>query len=144
MRWWHLEQVLLLEADLFGDEAWTAGMYWSELAEAETRDYVVAVNGTELLGYAGLCTYVDEAWVQTIGVARRHQGAGLGTGLLRTLLRRAAERAVPMIALEVRADNAAAQQLYARHGFEAVGLRRGYYQLSGIDAVVMRRDATQA
>lgn len=141
MRWWHIEQVLLLEGDLFGEEAWSAGMYWSELAEAETRDYVVAVNGPELLGYGGLCTYVDEAWVQTIGVARQHQGAGLGTGLLRTLLRRAEERTVPTVALEVRADNAAAQQLYARHGFDPVGLRRGYYQPSGMDAVVMRRES---
>ena len=38
-------------------------------------------------------------------------------------------------------DNRAAQHLYDRYGFEAVGVRRGYYQPSNTDAVVMRRDA---
>jgi ribosomal-protein-alanine N-acetyltransferase len=39
----------------------------------------------------------------------------------------------------VRADNLDAQRLYERHGFRAIGLRRGYYQPSRTDAVVMRR-----
>jgi ribosomal-protein-alanine N-acetyltransferase len=37
----------------------------------------------------------------------------------------------------VRADNARAQELYRRFGFVAIGVRRGYYQPSGTDAVVM-------
>jgi ribosomal-protein-alanine N-acetyltransferase len=42
--------------------------------------------------------------------------------------------------LEVRADNARAQRLYQWRGFTEVGIRRGYYQPSGTDAVVMRLD----
>jgi hypothetical protein len=34
----------------------------------------------------------------------------------------------------------AAQKLYADYGFEAVGLRRGYYQPSNTDALVMLRE----
>jgi ribosomal-protein-alanine N-acetyltransferase len=41
--------------------------------------------------------------------------------------------------LEVREDNPRARQLYSRHGFTEVGVRRGYYQPSGVDAVVMRK-----
>ena len=41
--------------------------------------------------------------------------------------------------LEVRADNARAQHLYERFGFERVGVRKRYYQPSGVDAIVMRR-----
>jgi ribosomal-protein-alanine N-acetyltransferase len=37
-------------------------------------------------------------------------------------------------------DNLAAQRLYDVYGFQAVGIRRGYYQPSNIDALVMRRD----
>jgi hypothetical protein len=40
--------------------------------------------------------------------------------------------------LEVRADNPRAQNLYRRFGFSDVGIRRGYYQPSGMDAIVMR------
>jgi len=42
--------------------------------------------------------------------------------------------------LEVREDNPRARQLYSRHGFTEVGIRRGYYQPSGVDAVVMRKE----
>ena len=40
--------------------------------------------------------------------------------------------------LEVRADNPAAQSLYERAGFSVITRRRGYYQPSGTDALVMR------
>ena len=49
-----------------------------------------------------------------------------------------------MVLLEVRADNAAAQRLYERRGFTEIGRRRGYYQPSGADAVVMRRKRVRA
>jgi [ribosomal protein S18]-alanine N-acetyltransferase len=39
----------------------------------------------------------------------------------------------------VRAENTVAQQLYARHGFERIGVRRGYYRPGGTDAHVLRR-----
>ena len=38
----------------------------------------------------------------------------------------------------MRADNDRAQQLYRRYGFAEIGIRRGYYQPSGADALVMR------
>jgi len=38
-------------------------------------------------------------------------------------------------------DNPKAQRIYDRYGFAPVGIRRGYYQPSNTDAVVMRRDA---
>ena len=37
-------------------------------------------------------------------------------------------------------DNERAQRLYRQLGFAQVGLRRGYYQPSGADALVMRRE----
>jgi [ribosomal protein S18]-alanine N-acetyltransferase len=41
----------------------------------------------------------------------------------------------------VRTDNLRAQQLYRRYGFRQIGIRKGYYQPSGADALVMRRDS---
>ena len=43
------------------------------------------------------------------------------------------------VVLEVRKDNPRARRLYLRHGFTEIGIRRGYYQPSGVDAVVMRK-----
>ncbi|MFB9316746.1 ribosomal protein S18-alanine N-acetyltransferase [Cryptosporangium minutisporangium] len=142
MRWWHIDALGPIEHDLFGDEEWSPGMFWSELAQVATRWYRVALDGEELVGYAGLCVYgPEEAWVQNIAVRRDRQGHGLGRRLLDELLDEAVRRGAQQVLLEVRADNASAQRLYARRGFEAVGLRRGYYQPSGVDAVVMRWEA---
>jgi len=67
----------------------------------------------------------------------------MGSVLLGTLLSAAQRAGAYTTALEVRADNERAHRLYERFGFSVVGIRRGYYQPSGADAVVMRRkDAT--
>jgi [ribosomal protein S18]-alanine N-acetyltransferase len=44
------------------------------------------------------------------------------------------------VLLEVRADNEVAQGLYRRRGFTEIGRRPRYYQPSGTDAVVMKRE----
>ena len=139
LRWWHIAPLLPLEADLFADEPWTARTFWSELAQLDTRHYVVALAGDTPVGYAGLCDYPDEAWVQTMAVAPALQGRGLGTRLLLELLAEAERRGQRVVSLEVRADNVAAQGLYSRHGFIRTGVRRGYYQPSGTDAWVLTR-----
>jgi [ribosomal protein S18]-alanine N-acetyltransferase len=141
MRWWHVASVLELEQELFGAESWSAAAYWNELAETGTRHYVVALAGEELIGYAGLAVFGDEAHVLTLGVTGAAQGQGVGTLLLRDLLAAAGPRPVY---LDVRVDNAVAQRLYERHGFVAVGRRRKYYQPSGTDALVMAREVVPA
>jgi [ribosomal protein S18]-alanine N-acetyltransferase len=138
-RWWHIEQVTPIEADLFGAERWSAGMFWNELASGHY--YLAAVDGDDLLGYAGLAVNPpQEAWVQNIAVRRDAQRRGIGRTLLEALLAEAARRRVSNVLLEVAVDNAPAQKLYAEYGFEAVGVRRGYSQPSNTDALVMRRD----
>ena len=139
MRWWHIDDVLRLENVLFEDDRWTARTYWSELAQLDTRHYLVAVDGDVVQGYAGFCDYPDEGFVQTIGVAPSAQGKGLGARLLQALLDEASRRRQPRVLLEVRADNSRAIALYERFAFRRTGVRRGYYQPSGTDAVVMTR-----
>ena len=139
MRWWHIDPILLIEDDLFGAERWTAGMFWSELAGPD-RYYRVALEGIDVVGYAGLAHGPDSAWVHNIAVRRDRQGRGLGARLLDDLLVEAMRGGAPQVALEVAAGNAVAQRLYAMRGFQPVGLRKGYYQPSGEDAVVMVRE----
>jgi len=144
MRWWDIPGVILLEHAAFPEDAWSVGMFWSELAEAATRYYLVAElygpvdEDPDLIGYAGLLAGVGEAEVLTIAVAPAHEGRGLGAVLLTELMREAARRDCDDVVLEVRVDNDRAQQLYHRFGFEGVGVRKGYYQPMNIDALVMR------
>jgi ribosomal-protein-alanine N-acetyltransferase len=137
-RWWHLDQVLPLERELFAPEPWTAHHFWSELGQVASRHYLVAVDDGAVVGYAGLCDYPDEAFVQTMAVAPDRQGRGLGAVLLAALLAEAARRGHRRVLLEVRADNLPAQRLYARFGFSRSAVRRGYYP-GGVDAWVLER-----
>jgi [ribosomal protein S18]-alanine N-acetyltransferase len=136
-----LAEVLTLEGALFGAEAWTEGMLAAELAGVpDGRYYLVAEEETRVVGYAGLLAAGGgEADVLTMAVAEDRWGHGIGAALLVELLAEATRRGCREVFLEVRVDNARAQHLYRRHGFTDIGLRRGYYQPSGTDALVMRR-----
>ncbi|MCO1615521.1 ribosomal protein S18-alanine N-acetyltransferase [Micromonospora sp. CPM1] len=149
-RWWHIDEVLPIEADLFGAEQWSAAMFWNELANGHfylvatdddaTDDDATGDDGA-VLGYAGLAVSPpDEAWVQNVAVRRDAQRRGIGRLLLEALLAEAARRGARSTLLEVAADNAPAQRLYATYGFEPIGVRRGYYQPSNTDALVMQRN----
>lgn len=140
-RWWHIPEALRIEADLFGAEQWSAAMFWNELANGHY--YLAVLDGQDAVaGYAGLARQPpDEAWVQNIAVRQDAQRHGLGRALLAALLAEAQRHGVRRTLLEVAVDNAPAQRLYARYDFEPVGIRRGYYQPSNTDALVMMRSA---
>lgn len=136
-----LPAVAVLEEALFGEEAWSPGMLASELAgRSGGRYYLVAEMDRTLTGYAGLLAPGGgQADVLTLAVDEHRWGEGIGTALLQGLLAEASRRGCTEVYLEVRVDNDRAQRLYRRHGFTVTGLRRGYYQPSGTDALVMRR-----
>jgi ribosomal-protein-alanine N-acetyltransferase len=139
MRWWDAAPVAALEQQLFPRDAWSPETVWSELAAVpETRWYVVAVAGAEVVGYAGLFVSPPEADVQTLAVSPRAQRTGLGGRLLDALVGEAERRGCRSIMLEVAADNEPARRLYRRAGFEAVSRRSRYYP-DGTDALVLRR-----
>jgi ribosomal-protein-alanine N-acetyltransferase len=136
-----LPRVLELEVSLFGEEAWSREMLAGELSQQPaTRYYLVAEEDEALVGYAGLLAAGEQADVLTIAVATSQWGQGIGSRLLAALLAEARQRGCTEMFLEVRADNLRAQRLYKGFGFAEIGIRRGYYQPSGTDAIVMRRD----
>jgi [ribosomal protein S18]-alanine N-acetyltransferase len=111
-----LDAVQEFEYALFGEEAWSREMLAGE----------------------------EQADVLTIAVSASRWGHGIGSGLLAALISEARRRGCREMFLEVRSDNARAQRLYQWWGFAEIGIRRGYYQPSGTDAVVMRRDLVTA
>ena len=140
LRWWEIPELVPLEQEAFGAEAWSETLLWSELAQTASRHYVVVRDADgAVAGYAGLWAYDDEAYVQNIVVRADQRRSGVGTRLLTELLDEAERRGARSVGLEVRATAEDAQRLYRRFGFEAIGRRRAYYQPSGTDAVVMVR-----
>ncbi|WP_461190406.1 ribosomal protein S18-alanine N-acetyltransferase [Arthrobacter sp. Z4-13] len=129
--------VSVLEQRLFPVDAWPLHMFYDELAQPETRWYLVAEGSEGIVGYAGLMCIEPIADVQTIAVVPEYEGRGIGTTLLTRLIEEARRRYAVDLLLEVRADNPRAQQLYRRFGFEQIHVRPRYYR-DGVDALIMR------
>jgi ribosomal-protein-alanine N-acetyltransferase len=136
-----MPRIMALEQELFPEDAWTPEMFAGEFAQpASRRLYLVAESADALIGYAGMMFGGGaQAEVVTLAVHPAHWGQGAGTALLSALVDEAGRRGYTEVLLEVREDNPRARRLYLRHGFSEIGIRRGYYQPSGVDAVVMRK-----
>jgi ribosomal-protein-alanine N-acetyltransferase len=123
---------------LTSSNPWPAELFRGELALPEAqRAYRVAKLGTRLVGYGGLMFVLDEAHVTTLSVHPDHQGLGIGTRLLASLVREALDRGTRALTLEVRASNEPAKALYRRFGFAPAGIRKNYYAEVGEDALIM-------
>jgi len=139
MRTADLDVLLPHEAELFGTESWSRQSYQDELADTELRHYLVAERDGQVVGSAGLLAIGETAQILTVGVLPAARRQGIGEQLVQALVAEASRRRAIEVLLEVRIDNAAARQLYAKLGFEVIGTRRGYYEQGRVDAVVMRR-----
>jgi ribosomal-protein-alanine N-acetyltransferase len=131
-----LRHVLPIEAAVF-PEPWSVGVFHSELALRHGRLYRAAWHGHDMAGYIGFMIVDHDAHITTIATAPAFQR----TGVARTLLIDGIGTLLPMgvknLSLEVAASNEPAQTLYRRFGFAPVGVRRGYYPVTGEDALVM-------
>jgi [ribosomal protein S18]-alanine N-acetyltransferase len=80
---------------------------------------------------------LDEAHISTLAVHPGYRQRGIAQRLLAKVLLACAQAGAAQAYLEVRANNHPAQSLYRKFGFEPVGMRKGYYQDTGEDAVLM-------
>lgn len=131
----HLPAVLLLESQAYPDP-WTHGMYRHEL-ETPFSHLHVGMLGDELVAYAGFWLVLDEAHITRVTVAEDYRRRGYGRQMVEYMLARAFALGAALARLEVREGNTAAIRLYERMGFVPEGLRPGYYQRTGEDAVLM-------
>ena len=139
MRWWHLPAVMRIEQSVFPQTAWTEGQFWGELARVpQARDYTVAIDGGEVLGYVGTNLVPPESDIQTIAVAQHTQGQGIGRLLLNHAIKIAVQRGCSSMFLEVREDNVAAISMYENFDFTRLQMRRNYYG-SGLHGIVMKK-----
>jgi ribosomal-protein-alanine N-acetyltransferase len=144
MRRRDLREVMPIEQGAY-PKPWSRSVFESELHQVRTGDryYVVGrerARGRRLVGYAGLWFVRDpeahQAHVTNLVVAPDARRSGIGTQLLAALARVAIERGCVAWTLEVRASNAAAQELYRAFGFVPAGVRKRYYENTE-DAIVM-------
>ncbi len=122
---------------------WSRSMFAGELAKPSSiclGAFEGDVEDGPLCGYLIVSRYVDAWHVMNVAVAPDHRGRGIATVLLERLFELTADDARRGYTLEVRVSNATAIGLYERLGFEARGIRRGYYTDNREDALIMWKD----
>lgn len=120
-----------------GSRPWDA----AEFAALLDQEFCFAVGDARC--FALVRALAGEAELLTIATHPDHQRQGLARACMADWQARAHERGATRAFLEVAADNTAAIALYKMCGFEAAGLRRGYYRRAGqspVDALVLSRD----
>lgn len=133
------------------EEAWSRSDLAHLLAMPGGFGLIARLHEGGLAGFEGLrgvgfslCRVVrDESELLSIGVAPHYRRRGVAGNLLRASMARCRAIGARQMFLEVAVDNLDAQQLYAAHGFEQVGLRPDYYQRtqgSRMAAYTMRSD----
>jgi ribosomal-protein-alanine N-acetyltransferase len=132
-----LPQLLQLERQCFS-VPWTEAMLRAQLSSGD-HVFLVAEEDGAVLGYAGLLFVLDEGYISNVAVAPAQRRRGVARALLGALERRAREKGLAFLTLEVRAGNAAAIALYAGCGYETVGRRKNYYEKPAEDALLMTR-----
>jgi ribosomal-protein-alanine N-acetyltransferase len=119
---------------------WKRGNFVDSIAAGHLTHCLVAPDG-ELLAYQVAMAGFEEWHLLNVTVSPAHQGRGLALRLLNELVEHARATGAEWLWLEVRPSNVRARRLYARFGFEQVGVRPGYYPDTGgrrEDALVLR------
>lgn len=115
-------------------EPWSENVFRDELAQPN-RVYLTAVDGEQVIGYAGMMVVFEDAHITTVSVAPEARGKGVAKQLMLRLVDAALEAQAEHLTLEVRFSNDAAQSLYRKFGFAPVGIRKDYYLNE--DALIM-------
>ena len=117
---------------------WSREAISEELDRSWARvDVVRDTTGGEIVAFANYWLVADELHILNIATHPQLRRRGHATRLLAHMIDVA--RAVPcrLVTLEVRRSNTAAQRLYRRFAFRAVGVRPNYYAEDQEDAIVM-------
>jgi ribosomal-protein-alanine N-acetyltransferase len=139
-----LDAVMAVETVSF-PTAWSRAMFAEELGR-DYSDALVAVpeGGGDPVGYAVCWSVAGESHLLNIAVDPAVRGRGVGCILLRACIRRGARAGSSLIHLEVRAGNEDAIRLYRGHGFDFMGMRKGYYTDTGEDAILLSREIRES
>ena len=136
MRRRHLRGVMVIERQVY-PRPWSPNLFLSEMTESKNRCYLVARIEREVVGYAGMICYGEEAHVTNIAIDPLHHRQKIATRLLHDLIGQADEMGAEAVSLEVRVTNWGAQRLYGGFGFRPIGVRKNYYQEVNEDALIM-------
>ncbi len=115
---------------------WSANDFMEMISKDDARYYVAEKDG-RLLGGCGVLFAVDEGNITNVVIAPDARNQGIGTGMLRHLMKESEQEGIRAFTLEVRVSNAAAIHVYEKLGFVSEGIRPGFYEKPDEDAMIL-------
>jgi len=138
-----LDEILRIERLSFGKDSYDRNLFAEYLHKC--GDLFLAVErGRSLCGYMITCTRGQppgRAEIISIAVDPEMRGAGAGSALMDSTLRRLRRRPIGRLVLMVKVTNRAAVAFYEKYGFQKVRTVRQYYE-DGADGWLMARNFT--
>lgn len=129
----HLMGVAKIEQTCFSNP-WSVSDLEKQI-ELETSHFLVALVNGDVAGYMGLQIFSGEGYVTNIAVLPEYRRQGIAKALIKEQMK----NDMDFITLEVRESNIPAITLYAKMGFENVGIRPDFYTNPSENAVIMTR-----
>jgi len=129
-----------MEREIYPESPWSANQFKEELSGMpKTREYLVALDGLEIVGYGGVALLGDVADIHTLTIKESYRRLGIASSLLEKLESWAIQRGAKALMLEMREGNEAAMSLYQKAGYQLISRRDNYYA-KGIHALIMRKE----
>jgi ribosomal-protein-alanine N-acetyltransferase len=135
----HLAAVMEIERCAFSSP-WSRNLFCHELSTHISRSFVAIAREAAIQNVVGyMCNWIihDQCNILKFACHPQYRRRGVGRLLLRHGLHEAWQQGSRIASLEVRPSNTGALCFYAACGFVTSGVRKGYYQETREDAVIM-------
>lgn len=119
---------------------WTYESLYHDIIENKLAFYLVAEIEGRVCGYVGVWKILDEGHITNVAVSPEYRRRHIASAMLWSLTDILRDNDVRRCTLEVRRGNEAAKSLYKLLGFEEAGIRKGYYEDNGEDAIIMWKE----
>ena len=132
-----LSEIVNIEKDLY-KTPWNEKQFKYELEKNEFSYLFVLEHNDVIIGYYGFWVMFEDCDITKVSIRKEFQGMKLSNILMEDCFNRVRELNCLKINLEVRVNNERAINLYKKHGFKEVIVRKNYYG-KGEDALILSK-----
>ena len=116
---------------------WSKNQWTNEFKKKGTQVFGILTENL-IVGICVLQVVLDEAQINFFVVNQKYRKRGIGSLLMKYLIKRCRKQNINKLLLEVSSKNIIAENFYNSFDFYTVGIRRNYYK-DGSDALLKKK-----